>query len=899
MTGRLFGSFLLSFPILAGCAGAPLTLAESAEVSSAPDQPLVLDGQHRYGRGVVPTAYQVELNIDPNQDRFSGQVSIDVEILELTQGHIILHGQDMTILQASVVRGEEHLNAEVTQGPNGALALRTTPPLGPGKARLHLSFDAPLAQVPEGLYRTQEKGAWYAFTQFEPLEARKAFPCFDQPEFKTPFSFRMRVPSGMSALTNTPEIGRKESGETTLFEFGTSKAIPTYLVAFAVGTFDLVPAEPGSFPSGLNFRVAAVEGRGGLSDYVRSTTPAILKALSDYFGQPYPYAKLDYVAVPNFAAGAMENVGLVTYREPLILLDEGATPAAKRSSLGVNAHELAHMWFGNLVTPEWWDDLWLNEAFATWMSTKIVAQVAPEFESTLSSIRGTQWAMGLDSQADARAVRQPIKEAGDIYNAFDGITYTKGRAILGMTEAWIGEDHFREGVRAYMKTHAHGVATGDNLFDALAKASGKPVREMLSTFTDQAGVPLIDVTTTCGGTRFESAKVSLRQSRFLPKGSKADASAQWRVPICLRYGIAKDVQRECFELSDKESTVTLGVEGCPDWLYPNADEQGYYRWRIATSALRELATLHREKLTLPERVALPGHLSALFEAGQLDVASYLDTLEALAKDRHPLVIGGVISGINMVENASLSQAGVKPYATRIRKLAKPLLKRIGRKAKEGEETQIRMLRPRLISLLATVGQDSSAMKHAKTMTERFIKSEQAINADERSYALRIAASEGDERLWVALKSAFDKASSPAIRRDLLVALSNFRAPTLLTKTLNLLLDGTLRAQDMGTVARRALQHRMTRTHAWEWMVQHYKELLTLLGDKYASRFPRLAQGFCTPAQREAVLTFFADPEHLTSGSERNLGLALERIERCIRLRSDTESALDRYLGVKD
>ncbi|MGB0588158.1 MAG: M1 family metallopeptidase [Myxococcota bacterium] len=887
---------------LSGCGAAAVT-DTSPEPSAAPEHtlsptPFTTDGQHRYARNVVPQAYRIALTVDPREARFQGQVEIDVEIAALTDGRIVLHGKDMNVHLASIESDGVRVDATVEAGPNGALSLRATPPpAAPGKATLYLAYDAPLGQVPEGLYRTKEGENWYAYTQFEPLEARSAFPCFDQPEFKTPFSFRMTVPKGMTALTNTPEISRTNHGAQTLFEFDTSKPLPTYLIAFAVGEMDLVAAPPGAFPNGLSFRVATVKGRGTLTDYVMKTTPGILDALSTYFGQPYPYAKLDYVAVPNFAAGAMENVGLVTYREPLILLDEGATPAARRSSLGVNAHELAHMWFGNLVTPQWWDDLWLNEAFATWMGTKVVGQVAPEFESSVDAIGGTQWAMGLDTQADARAVRNPIKEAGDIYNAFDGITYTKGRAILGMTEAWIGVDNFREGVRAYMRDKAHGVATGDDLFNALGAASGRPVREMLSTFTDQPGVPLIEVTTQCGGKRFDSAKVTLRQRRFLPKGSKADKSTQWRVPICLRYGIGGSVQRECIELSTPESTIELGVAGCPDWLHPNADEQGYYRWQVPTASLTALATVHRERLTLPERVALPGHLSALYEAGGMNVATFLDTLTALAKDPHPLVIEGILSGLYLVENASLSDAAVGAFAKRLRTLARPILKRIGRKASAKEDPQTRMLRPAIIRLLAGPGQDKRAISHANTMTKRFLEREDAITADERGYALRISAWSGDEALWEGLRAALDRASSPAIRKDVMNALANFRAPPLLDKTLALLLDGTLRAQDLRTVARRAMGHRMTRTQVWEWMVRHYAKVLELMGDKYVSRFPRMAQQFCAPAQRAAVVFFFKDEAHRASGTERNLGLALERIDRCIRLRNDTQEALDSYLKV--
>jgi len=880
-----------------GCAAPEVKDTPEAAEAAAPT-PFDGDGQGRYGRGVVPTAYRLELGIDPRNERFTGQVEIDVTIDRLDDGLVVLHGQDMSIHVASIKTAAGTFDAKVETGPNGALALRTSPAPTAGQATLYLAYDAPLPEVPEGLYRTQDGERWYAFTQFEPLEARKAFPCFDQPDFKAPFTVRMRVPKGMTALTNTPEVSRMDAGEDTIFEFATSKPIPTYLVAFAVGELDIVPAPAGAFPHGLSFRVATVHGRGGLTDYVIRTTPPILEALSDYFGQPYPYAKLDFVAVPNFGAGAMENVGLVTYREPLILLDEGATPAAMRASLGVNAHELAHMWFGNLVTPAWWDDLWLNEAFATWMSTRIMGVVAPEFESATASIRGTQWAMGLDTQADARAVRQPITEAGDIYNAFDGITYTKGRAILSMTESWIGEDAFRQGVRDYMAAHAHGTATGDDLFNALGAASGRRVREMLGTFTDQPGVPLVDVETTCGHRRFDSARVTLRQRRFLPKGSTADDGGQWRIPICLRYQIGKSVNRECFELTEPEHTLDLGVEGCPTWLHPNADEQGYYRWRVPSVALVDLATVHRKKLTLRERVALPGHLYALFEAGGLDVRTFADTLEALAADPHPLVSKGVMSGLYLLENRSLSEAGVKPFAKLVRKIGQPLLKRVGRKAAKDEAPQVKMLRQSLIRLLGGPGQDKRARSHAATMAKRFLADQTAINADVRGYALAMAAWDGDEALWASLREALDTAATPAVRMDVLRALASFRPPPLLGKTLDLLLDGTLKAQDVRTVARQAQGHRMTRHLVWEWAVRNYDAILKLLGDKYGSRFPSMASGFCAPPQRAEVVAFFEPEARRPSGTARNLGLALERIDRCIRLRRDTEAALDAYLRVK-
>lgn len=582
---------------------------------------LDIDGNLRLDRSVVPTHYSLDLTIDPTKDRFSGKVAIRVQLSRETS-LIRLHGQDMNFAQTAIESEGKRLPVHVVKGKNGGIALIVDPPLPAGQATIHLSYDAPFSPVLAGLYRVEDRSQWYAFTQFEALDARRAFPGFDQPEFKTSYAVTMRVPEGIIALTNGSQQKRHTDGQSQVFTFAETKPLPTYLVAFAVGPFDVV-AGPENAAGKPPLRIITTQGKGKLAAFALKRTPLILQWLSDYFGQPYPFAKLDQVAVPNFGGGAMENVGLVTYRERLLLLDETQAPIRSRLlSQTVIAHELSHMWYGNLVTMPWWDDLWLNEAFASWMAPKVIADIDPELEVPLEAVAREQGVMDLDSKRDARAIRQPIRHGGDIRNASDGITYRKGSAVLRMTEAWIGETAFRDGVRAYMQQHAYGSGATADLLAALDNASGKPVAETVRLFLDQPGTPLVDVTLSCDQEQKQPAALLLKQRRYRVAGSDVPEGKAWTIPVCVRYGFAAEGEREaaghreCFLLDGRQLTVTLSQPGCPVWLHPNADEQGYYRWRLQPEVLSSVVNQHRQELSLVERVVLPGQLLALLRAAQ-------------------------------------------------------------------------------------------------------------------------------------------------------------------------------------------------------------------------------------------------------------------------------------------
>ncbi len=851
-----------------------------------PAPPQTIDGHQRLSQEIaIPRSYDLLMEIDPRQEKFSGTVSIDVDIKQTTT-FFQMHGGNLEI-QSATIDGNP---VETQKGTNGGLLIQSPTPIARGAITLEIAYSGALDEVPDSLYRVKDENRWYAFTQFEPLEAREAFPCFDDPGFKTPWKVSLKVPSQMQAIANAPEEDRKVQGEHTLYTFKDTRPLPTYLVAVAVGEFDIVEAPEGTIP-GVPLRVIAVKGKGKLAQYALDHTPEILQTLTQFFGSPYPFAKLDLIGVPNFAAGAMENVGLVTFRERFLLVDgDEPPPGDRRSILGIIAHELAHMWYGNLVTMAWWDDLWLNEAFATWMASYVLEKVAPDLEEPLSAVRSRGWVVNLDAKEQARAIRQPILHGGDVYNAFDGITYTKGAAVLRMLENWVGPQAFRKGVRDYMVDHAYGSATTDDLLSAWNKSAGKPVSEVAATFLDQPGTPLIDAEVTCDA---DKAQVTLRQSRWLPAGSKSAPGTPWRVPVCMRYE-TKDGQtkRLCTDLEGPEKVQAL--EACPVWLHPNADERGYYLWRQPAAQTMALIQTHRDKLSLPERTALPSHLSAGLRSEKMSTTTFLNANKALAKEKHWMVLYGVTDNIGTLANTARAQDVQAPYAKMTKKLLGPHLKRIGLKPKKNEPFENSVLRPDLISAMALHGQDKATLRFIDKQARAFLKNPDSVPFETGRQALWIKARTGDEAYWNKIKTAFDNSGDkPAMRSALLKALGNFSEPELVQKSLNLLLDGTLRGQDFWRIAGPPMREEALHNILWTWFTTNYDAIITFLGDKSARRMPGMASGFCNAEGRKTASDFFAGVTQ-TPGMQRNLDLTLERIDQCQRLREVNGAPLKAY-----
>ena len=400
-----------------------LFAATSMSVAAANDE-------FRMAKLTRPIEQSIWLKLDPAQEGFEGRVKIELELLEA--GKVIqFSGRDYTIDSAAVT-GVADCALTAAMGAQGVVTATCAEELPAGRYALEIVFHAPFNRQSAGLYKTNAQGDAYLFTQFAMSDARRAFPAFDEPEYKIPFTVTISVPDGLKAYANTPETSQSSKDGWTTREFAPTLPISTYLLALAVGPLEEYPVSGLSVPG----RIITVRGKSGQAAYAAQQMPRILAALEAYFGRPYPYTKLDSVAVPEFSFGAMENVGLITYREELLLLDaDHASLEQKRSSLTIMAHEIAHQWYGNLVTMRWWDDLWLNEAFATWMGEKIIAELYPELDLQLNLRQND--AMPIDALVTTKPIRKPIRSEADVFDGL-GLAYSKGGAVLGMVEQWIG-----------------------------------------------------------------------------------------------------------------------------------------------------------------------------------------------------------------------------------------------------------------------------------------------------------------------------------------------------------------------------------------------------------------------------------------------------------------------------
>lgn len=884
---RLLILIIVSISLACGGGAKPKPASTKIDLST-----VKVDGNKRLENDVIPTHYTLELNVDPAKDRFSGKVDIAATLTNSKQV-LILHGEDLDISSSTItVKGsDEVLVANVVKGENNGLALVLDKPIAAGDIVISMKYSAPLDETPTGLYRVKDGDGWYAFTQFEPLEARQAFPCFDEPRFKTPFLTTITAPAGKIAVSNTPSAQKENT-----FSFEESKPLPTYLVAFAIGEFDIVQADPDAIP-GVPFRVITTKGKGDMANYMLKRTPKILATLSDYFGEAYPYKKLDVIAVPNFSSGAMENAGLVTFRETLLLIQpENASIREKRAAVSVMAHELAHMWFGDLVTMEWWDDLWLNEAFATWMARKIVEKILPSLEVDIDAINTKSWVMSTDSQAATRSIRQPITNGGDVYNAFDGLTYQKGAAVIEMFESWVGDEALKTGVRTYLKKYAFGSATTDQFFAEIDASTKMEVGTKMKTFLDQPGVPLLDMTLVCAPNAEKKKMISIdiSQSRYLPHGSAASAGTPWSAPFCVRYEEKGKSKVRCDVIDAKTKKVEFETARCPKWYYPNAGESGYYIWKMPDADLENLSKRYISKLTVRERVGLFSNVEALLSAHIVEPDTYIKSIKTMAREKHRSLVSKTVGTLTGFERILGDERAKTKFSRRAKSLLSRHMNRVGYKKRNRESIETSIIRPSLLSSMANVAQDSRAKKLAAKMTADFFKDPTSVPADLIGFALNTTARDGDEELWKAFKTAFDKAPTPSIRGKAINALGSFRDPALREKSLALFLDATFRSQDFYSLVG-PMFHPDSFPALWDWFTKNYEGILSILGNKSEARMPRMGGGFCDTDGKAKVAEFFSKASgRLKPGAQRTLTNTLGSIDQCISERAYLKEAILKF-----
>jgi alanyl aminopeptidase len=774
---------------------------------------------------VVPLAYELELELDPRLTRYQGRVLIDVRVDEPVRS-IWLHAADLSVDGAHLERqaGEPALvradvHAEMNPGAGAAaerpggpdpipsseiIRLDLEHPVAPGPARLVLTFVGHYGQR-VGIFRQEAGGDAYVFSDFEPVDARRAFPCFDEPRFKTPWRISLIVPAGMHGLSNMPaeRAVPLPRGQTRL-HFAPTRPLPTYLVAVAAGPFELVDGPTAPVP----LRVVVPRGRAAWAQDALEMAPPLLAIVQDYFGTSVPFPKLDLISVPELG-GAMENPGLITVASHILLSDPDRPSIPQRRLLAmVIAHEFAHLWFGDLVTPREWRELWLNEGFATWLADKALQAWRPERRPELEQVASREEAM-LQDQAGSRAVRQPADEIAGrtaLGTIFDTITYKKGGALVAMMEDWMGEDAFRQALRAYVSAHADGNGDTEALIQALAAATGRDVRAPLQGFLDLPGVPLVHAELACTprpgpDARAVDVAVTLSQRRYLPlgeaeaSGATAAAAAAWHVPVCMRYDAGAGAAAEsCVLLDAPERRVPLDVAHCPAWLVPNAHAHGYYRYAMPAAAL---AALGRAPLAGREAVDLAHGIRALLRSGDLAADHGLALASALAARSERHAVEAIIDLLAEIERHVLSPERQERFRGHVRMLFGARARALGLAPVPGESEEDTLLRPRLIAFAGRWGREPGLLRGARQHADTWLRTGQGIAPGMIEVVLAVAAAGGDEPLFRSMERAL-RATGPKSENDddtrqqvLAAALAAFDDPALVGRVLAMIDDPAL------------------------------------------------------------------------------------------------------------
>ncbi|MGE3542752.1 MAG: M1 family metallopeptidase [Kofleriaceae bacterium] len=834
----------------------------------------------RLPSGARPIRYALDLSIDPARDTFSGTAEIEMSV-ERPLRTIWLHGEGLDVSEAKLRRDGSVI--AVTPVAPDLLKLTFANELAPGTATIQLGYTAKLGQGGEGaVYKASHNDHVYVGTFFEPTSARRAFPCFDEPQFKVPWRLTLRVPRGLDAYANTAPTVTEDDNEQRVFRFAETPPLPSYLIAFAIGKFDVVDAGETTVNHSA-IRVLAPTGTAATSQLAAQLLPESTAWLERYFGMPYPYDKLDNAALPGFIGG-MEHPGLISYGPEFLLTPpEGATPAFRQQMARIVTHEIAHMWFGNLVTPMWWDDLWLNEAFATWIEIKATEQRHPEWQVRASSMRPPDDPRAEDSLPSARAVRQPISVSHDIMNAFDDITYLKGAAVLGMIEGFMGEQAFRHAVQRYLSAHVHGTATSADFAAALATVGGPEVIQALDSFTTQPGVPMVSVALSCHSGAAPRLKISQRAYRAAGLGAGTDDARRWSIPMCIRYGTGnREPERMCQLITEPMSEMIL-EGGCPDWVQPNAGAVGYYHSRLEGELFDRLVQ-RASSLPEVERASLVADLRAGLVSGDLGADRVLALLPSLVRTGgRPTVLAGV-EMMRMVSRAV--PADLAPaFADYVRATFGARARTVGWNPRAGESDDVRLLRPELLQLVAGIGRDATLAKQAQTIAERWIAKPSSVPDRLGLAAVKAIGRTADRALFDRLVAAARAERDPNTRNDLLLAVRSVQLPEAIAATVELAADPTMSTNDVWRLLSDFLDD-------WDPVAaaRFYSALRPRL-DSIAPRVPKFMQrdllrsalGYCDANMRAQVSDDTrARVDQL--GGARAIDHVLEGIDRCAGVR---------------
>ena len=828
----------------------------------------------RLAHDVVPLREAVSLKMDPRADTYGGTATFELDVKKVVPS-FNLHAEEMNIDKVTI----DGAPATSASGPEHTLVITPASPLKIGHSKMTIDFSNDYDRHAVGLYKMMHGEEPYLFTQFESIDARKAFPCWDEPGFKIPFSITATIPSKYEVVANTPVAAQKESDGWKTVQFAETRPLPSYLVAFAVGALEFTPVPGTSIPT----RVVTVKGESGMTGVTVEQTPKLLAALESYFGSRYPFEKLDLIGVPEYWYGAMENPGLITYDDDILVIDpRRVTPSSRRTNARVTAHELAHMWFGDLVTMQWWDDLWLNESFADWMGDKIADSVYPEYGIALNEMENVGFIMNADASPLTMPIQNHDTTPEEAMNAV-GLAYNKGKAVIGMFERWLGPEEFRKGVQRHLKAHAWGNAVAADFWSALGKQTAAP----METFIAQSGLPLITASITGPN------EITLAQTRYLHYGVKANAQT-WIVPVALRYSDGEKTRVTTLLLDAPSKKFTLDAKKIA-WLYPHADAVGYYRWSEPAAQFATISAKATDVLTPKERMAFLGNLSALLDAGVIHGNDYLETLQRFSGETDPQVLGSIMNALGKVRQA-LPESDRALFAKYVRRTLSPALERIGYARTQGEPQTVTILRPRLLATVANVGEDPKAIAFAKDLAAKYMQDPASVDATLAATAMSVTVhNTGDAAMYEEMRKRFEAAATPAERNLYLGAIASFRDPELRRKALDYALTSAVRPTELFTIPFGYLDSDEGRAAVFAWTLANYDTTIRKsVPGEFLAGMPRLGGG-CDEGRLARTREFFLAPERKVNGTEREMARTEEQVKECVAFRQREGDALRAFL----
>jgi puromycin-sensitive aminopeptidase len=834
---------------------------------------------------VRPTAYDAMLSVDLEGRRFAGTIRIDLALAEPVS-EIAVHAAGLDVARARLrAAGGEHEPREIRPAPaSETVVFRFASAVPAGRAALEIGWTGRMTEGLRGLYPAGED---LAATQFEAADARRVFPCLDEPGFKAPWRLAVEAPKGLAVLSNAPPVSEEDLDTRRRVRFGETPPLPTYLVALVVGRIEALP--PISV-RGVPVRTFAQPAKLPLTGFGQSVAVEVLPRLEDYFGVPYAFGKLDQVGLPEFEAGAMENAGLVTYREVALLLDpRTASLAQKKRVAEVVTHELAHQWFGNWVTMTWWDDLWLNEAFATWMAFKVVDRWNPAWRVWLEFDQGKAAALQLDALRATHPVRAEIRSVAEAGEAFDLITYEKGGAVLRMIEGYLGEERFRDGIRSYMRRHAKANAVADDLWRALGEASREPVLELANAWIGAPGHPVVRVE--------RSGRVlRLEQRRFFSDPAAPPDDALWPVPIVLRWASGGRAAEQRVLLRGRSAEVALAGEGEPDFVVANAGATGFYRVSYDAAGLAALV-LNLARLETAERISLLSDEWALVRAGAGEIGTFLELCAGFAREEDHAVLDELVARLAVVEHRLVADADRPALQAFVAALLGPQLAATGWDPAPNEPDVERLRRAAAVRALGLVARVPAVAAEARARLDRWTSGDRAaLEPNLHDAAVTLVARAGDADRFEAFGRLFRDEKDPAFRRRWLLALASFEDRDLAARGVDLAFSDEVPLQDTASFAAALLGNRTAREPFWARLRSDWERLHGRLAAA-PMLLRRVIEAFGALVERrhlEEATAFLA--AHPVEEARQATAQTLERLGQDVELRERTRRAVGAWLA---